>query len=83
MAKGGITMNTKTVDRFWQTYPESHLHCDVTMAGQQTYRIVVSLVTREGETLAAIEHYGSGNLEVLKAQAFEHLATKLQPDTRS
>jgi hypothetical protein len=70
-------MTSKTLEKIWQTYPESHLHCDVTMAGINTYCIIASLLSREGDVVATVEHYGSGYLDYLKEQAFNQLATEV------
>lgn len=70
-------MTAKTIERLWQEYPESHLHCDVTKAGLHTYSIVASLILSGGETLASVEYVGSGELETLKARAYELLASEL------
>ena len=71
-------MTTKTLETLWQWYPESHLHCDVTLAGENSYRIVTSLIDREGEVVTSIDYYGSGNLDDLKNLAAERLVDKLQ-----
>jgi len=71
-------MTGKVIENLWKAYPESHLHCDVTMAGLHTYRIVASLISREGEALAVVEHYGSGELNDLKEQAYQLLAAELE-----
>ena len=71
-------MTTKALEALWHWYPQSHLHCDVTMAGQDSYRIVMSLVDNVGEVIATIDYYGSGNLTELKEIAAERLAQKLQ-----
>lgn len=71
-------MSGKILEKLWQQFPESHLHCDATMAGLNTYRVVASLITREGETIASVDHYGSGDLAVLKDQAVERLVAEIQ-----
>jgi hypothetical protein len=71
-------MTTKALETLWQWYPESHLHCDVTLAGQDSYRIVMALVDKSGEVVVNIDYYGSGNLNNLKNLAAERLAEKLQ-----
>jgi hypothetical protein len=71
-------MTTKTLETLWQWYPESHLHCDVTLAGENSYQIVMSLIDREGEVVTSIDYYGSGDLDNLKNLAAERLVDKLQ-----
>jgi hypothetical protein len=71
-------MTTKILETLWQWYPESHLHCDVTLAGQDSYRIVMALIDHEGEVVTSIDYYGSGNLDNLKNLAAECLVEKLQ-----
>ncbi len=71
-------MTTRVLEQLWKAYPESHLHCDVTKAGQWSYRIVVSLLDRENKQIASIEHYGNGDLDSLKEEAFNRLAEELQ-----
>jgi hypothetical protein len=74
-------MTTKALEALWQWYPDSHLHCDVTLAGQDSYRIVMALVDNNGEVIESIDYYGNGNLDNLKKLAAERLAEKLQPFT--
>ena len=76
-------MTTKTLEKLWEQFPGSHLHCDVTGAGQDSYRIVVSLVDNMGEVVASVDFYGSGNLDTLKEQAFASLTQKLQQATQA
>ena len=71
-------MTNKKLEQLWDMYPKSHLHCDVTVAGQNSYRIVASLVTEGGETIVTVENYGSGDLDTLKEQTFNTLAEQLQ-----
>jgi hypothetical protein len=71
-------MTTKTLETLWQWYPDSHLHCDVTLAGENSYRIVMALVDNNGEVVESIDYYGNGNLDNLKNLAAERLAEKLQ-----
>jgi hypothetical protein len=71
-------MTNKKLEQLWDTYPKSHLHCDVTVAGQNSYRIVASLITDAGEIVATVENYGSGDLDFLKEQTFNTLAEQLQ-----
>lgn len=70
-------MTEKVLERIWTDYPESHLHCDVTLAGLNTYGIVASLINRDGEVIATVDYYGSGDLNTLKDQAFRLLAAEL------
>lgn len=71
-------MTNKKLEQVWGMYPKSHLHCDVTVAGQHSYRIVASLISDGGATIATVENYGSGDLDLLKEQTFDILADKLQ-----
>jgi hypothetical protein len=71
-------MTTKALENLWQLYPDCHLHCDVARAGQDSYRIVVSLIDNTGEVVASSDYYGSGDLDTLKECAFEGLAKELQ-----
>lgn len=74
-------MTRKFLENLWKEFPESHLHCDVTLAGLHTYRIVASLISSVGKTLASVEHYGSGELDELKEQAYQLLADELKKKT--
>jgi hypothetical protein len=78
MDTGGTTMTNKLLESLWELYPESHIHCDVTNAGQDAYRIVVSLIDSTGEVIGSTDYYGNGELDVLKERAFERLAMELQ-----
>ena len=71
-------MTNKKLEQLWGMYPASHLHCDVTVAGQKSYRLIASLITSDGETIATVENYGSGDLDLLKENTFDILAEKLQ-----
>jgi len=71
-------MTSKKLENLWAAYPKSHLHCDVTIAGHNSYRIVVSLIDNMGEVVAEVDYYGSGHLDPLKEEAFARLAEKLQ-----
>ena len=70
-------MSGKTLEKLWQEFPESHLRCDVTMAGVNSYRIVASLLNHEDEVIGSVEHYGSGDLDLLKDQAFRRLVAEI------
>lgn len=74
-------MVSEKLEKMWEMYPESHLHCDVTGAGQNSYQIVVSLIDRMNEVVTKVDYYGSGNLDTLKELAFEQLAEELQQVT--
>ena len=74
---GGDEMTTKSLERLWKAFPESHVHCDVTKAGIDSYRIVASLISQDGNTIREVEHYGSGHLDTLKEQVFERLASEV------
>jgi hypothetical protein len=76
-------MSAKLLEQLWKSYPESHLHCDVTKAGQHSYRIVASLLDRDSKRIASVEHYGSGDLDSLKEEAFERLEEALKTKTDS
>jgi hypothetical protein len=65
------------LEKIWHDYPESHLHCDVTIAGLHSYGIVASLLNRNGDVIATVDHYGSGDLNTLKEQAFRLLTAEL------
>jgi hypothetical protein len=71
-------MQSKIMERLLESYPASHLHCDVTMAGQNSFRIVVAVIDSHGEVLASIDHYGSGDLASLKEQAYQHLEKEME-----
>jgi hypothetical protein len=71
-------MYSKIMDKLLYSYPGSHLHCDVTMAGQNSYRIVVAVIDSQGEVLASIDHYGSGDLTSLKEQAYQRLERQME-----
>ena len=70
-------MTTLKLDKLWSQYPESHLHYDVTRAGQDSYAIVVSLIDKEDNLVARVQHFGSGNLDTIKESAFDRLTEKL------
>lgn len=70
-------MSTKTLEQLRTMYPESHLHCDFTKAGQRSYRVVASLRDSESKQIASVEHYGSGNLDAVKEEAFNKLLAEL------
>jgi len=70
-------MTTKKLEQLWQQFPESHLHCDVTRSGLHSYGLVASLINHNGDVIAQVEHYGSGDLDILKEQAFRLLAVEL------
>jgi hypothetical protein len=78
MKHGGTAMTTKMLEAIWQWYPDSHLHCDVTLAGEDSYRIVMALIDNSGDVVASVDYYGTGNLDTLKNHAAERLAEKLQ-----
>ena len=71
-------MQSKILEQLRQSYPASHLHIDITLAGQNSYRIFVVVIGEHAEVIASIEHYGSGDLELLKEQAFERLHQELR-----
>lgn len=71
-------MQSKILETLRQTYPASHLHTDVTVAGQNSYRIVAAVVDEHGEVIVSIDYYGSGNLEDLKELAFKRLYRELE-----
>lgn len=71
-------MKTKILEQMRQSYPKSHLHCDVTLAGQNSYRIVVSVIDSQGDVIASIDHYGSGDLDSLKETAYKALQDELE-----
>lgn len=71
-------MSAKLLAKMWKDYPESHLHCDVTLVALHTYQIVASLVDREGVQVTSIILKGSGNLNKLKDQAFGLLAAEVE-----
>jgi len=66
-------MTVKQTDKLWKAYPGSHLHCDVTLSGQNSYRVVMSLIDSDGKPIESIEHYGSGDLNTLKEAALAKL----------
>jgi hypothetical protein len=72
-----MAMQSKILEHLRLTSPTSHLHTDVTLAGQNSYRILAAIVGEHGEVLVSIDHYGSGDLEQLKEQAFQRLYQEL------
>ena len=70
-------MTSKPSEQIWQTFPGSHLHCDVTASGLRTYRIVMSLLDSDGGEIAKIEHYGTGDLAALKNEALVRLVDEI------
>lgn len=73
-------MKTEFVQNMWNRYPGSHLHCDVRMAGTNSYHIVMSLIDHKDNVLAMIDHFGSGDLNTLKEIATDKLWHKLMGD---
>jgi uncharacterized protein GlcG (DUF336 family) len=71
-------MERKIMEKLIESHPASHLHCDVTRAGQNSYRIVVAVLDSHGEVLASIDHYGSGDLASLKEQAYQRLEKEME-----
>jgi len=71
-------MSTKLLEKVWKAYPESHLHCDVTLVALHTYRIVASLIDNNGVEVASVTLNGSGDLNTLKKQAFGLLASEIE-----
>jgi hypothetical protein len=71
-------MQSKILEKLHQFYPASHLHSYLTWAGQNSYRIVVAVVDEHGEVMVSIDHYGSGDIELLKEQAFQRLYRELE-----
>lgn len=74
-------MAINKLEKLWSQFPESHLHYDVTRAGQDSYALVVSLIDKNDTLLARVQHFGSGNLDTIKDSAFERLAEKLDDIT--
>ena len=72
----GIEQITETL---WSMYPGCHLHLDVTTAGVNSYRIVVSIVDEGGTRIQRITYYGSGDLATIKDQALMKLWRSLEP----
>lgn len=71
-------MSTKVLENLWREYPRSSLHCDVTRAGLDSFQIIVSLIASDGEVIGSITHYGSGNLDQVKEQAYAELVAELK-----
>ena len=71
-------MSNKIAEQLWSTYPGCHLHCDVTSAGPNSYRVVMSVLDDANAIIKKIEHYGSSDLPKLKQEALEKLVTALQ-----
>ena len=70
-------MIAKTLVKIWKDYPESRLHCDSMQTGLHTYRIVASLISRDGDEVATVTHHGRGDLNTLKEQAYRLLAVEV------
>jgi hypothetical protein len=73
-----MVMQSKLLEQLRKSYPASHLHSDVTLAGQNSYRIVVAVIDGHGEVIASIDHYGSGDIDILKEQAYQCLHQELE-----
>lgn len=73
-------MTNKVLEGIWEAFPESHLHCDVTIAGLDSYRVVASVISPDGDTIATVEHYGSGDLDGLKHEAFKRIAEQIRKE---
>jgi hypothetical protein len=71
-------MYTKILEKLQHSYPNCHLHCDMTMAGQNSYRIYVAVIDPEGAELGSSEHFGTGDTDDLKAEAYELLYKKME-----
>lgn len=71
-------MTSNTLKSFWQAYPESHLHCVITMIGTYTYHLVTTLISSNVDVVAITEKVGSGFLDYLKEQSIEQLAIDIQ-----
>lgn len=71
-------MSTKLLQNLWRDYPRSRLHCDVTRAGLNSFQVVVSLIGSDDEVICSITHYGSGQLETIKEEAFKKLVDALK-----
>ena len=71
-------MSNKIAEQLWSTYPGCHLHCDVTSAGANSYRIVMSVMDDANTIIKKIEHYGTSDLPKLKQEALEKLVAALK-----
>ena len=71
-------MTSNILRSFWKAYPESHLHFDITMIGTNTYHLVATLISSDGDVVAITEKVGSSFLGYLKEQAIEQLANEIQ-----
>jgi|GEM_PF-1888379 len=76
-------MTSNTLRNFWKVYPESHLHFDITMIGTNTYHLVATLISSDGDVVAITEKVGSGFLDYLKEQAVEQLAYDIQQSCKN
>lgn len=70
-------MSAELLINIWNKYPGSHLHCDVMQTGLHTYRVVASLISRDGDEIATVTHTGQSDLETLKDQAFRLLTSEI------
>lgn len=71
-------MSNKIAEQLWSTYPGCHLHCDVTSAGPNSYRVEMSVLDDANGVVKKIEHYGSSDLSKLKQEALEKLVAALK-----
>lgn len=76
-------MSIKALEEVWHKYPRSTIHCNVTRAGLDSYQVVASLVDHEGESICTVTHYGNGDLQQVKTDAYGKLATELKQQTDS
>ena len=63
-------MMTETVQKLNEAYPGWHLHCEVTTAGTNSYKIDMAFTNADGEQIASVTHFGSGRLNEVKDAAF-------------
>jgi hypothetical protein len=66
-------MKRKMMEKLLELYPGWRLHCEVTPAGVRSYRIHMTLIDGDGNTINAVEHIASGSLADLKAEATQQL----------
>lgn len=66
-------MMTETIEELNKAYPGWHLHCEVAVAGTNSYKVVMSLTNADGDQIASVTHFGSGRLNDVKDAAFDRL----------
>ena len=71
-------MFNKMVRELLETNPECHLKYDLSLIKNNTYCLIISLVSQDGEVIASTELVRGGFLIYLHEQAVEHLAREVQ-----